>query len=77
MVIYYNYYLGLSLPYVTGKQSSDIYRTPKDHGPSFGVMHYAGMVTYDLNGMLDKNRDAFPKSFSYLMRCELTMGLVL
>uniref|UniRef100_A0A671SNI0 Unconventional myosin-XVI-like n=1 Tax=Sinocyclocheilus anshuiensis TaxID=1608454 RepID=A0A671SNI0_9TELE len=39
---------------------------PKDQGPSFTVTHYAGKVTYDLTGSLDKNKDVLPQNILFV-----------
>uniref|UniRef100_A0A8C2J6C9 Myosin XVI n=1 Tax=Cyprinus carpio TaxID=7962 RepID=A0A8C2J6C9_CYPCA len=41
---------------------------PKDQGPSFTVTHYAGKVTYDLTGSLDKNKDVLPQNILFVMK---------
>ncbi|XP_066562262.1 unconventional myosin-XVI isoform X2 [Amia ocellicauda] len=41
---------------------------PKDQGPSFTVMHYAGRMSYDLTGALEKNKDSLPQNILFLMK---------
>uniref|UniRef100_A0A8C0YMM5 Myosin XVI n=1 Tax=Cyprinus carpio carpio TaxID=630221 RepID=A0A8C0YMM5_CYPCA len=41
---------------------------PKDQGPSFTITHYAGKVTYDLTGSLDKNKDVLPQNILFVMK---------
>ncbi|XP_061082847.1 unconventional myosin-XVI-like [Conger conger] len=41
---------------------------PQDQGPSFTVSHYAGKVTYDLTGSLERNKDALPQNILFLMK---------
>ncbi|RXM32729.1 Unconventional myosin-XVI [Acipenser ruthenus] len=41
---------------------------PKDQGPSFTVMHYAGRMTYDLTGALEKNKDLLPQNLLFVMK---------
>ncbi|XP_064166257.1 unconventional myosin-XVI-like isoform X3 [Anguilla rostrata] len=41
---------------------------PQDQGPSFTVRHYAGKVTYDLTGSLERNKDALPQNLLFLMK---------
>ncbi|XP_062389635.1 unconventional myosin-XVI [Sardina pilchardus] len=41
---------------------------PKDQGPSFTVSHYAGKMTYDLTGSLERNRDALPQNVLFVMK---------
>ncbi len=48
--------------------SPEIYLAPRDGGLSFTVMHYAGKVTYDLRGVLDKIRDTLPASILFTMK---------
>ncbi|XP_033867625.3 unconventional myosin-XVI-like isoform X1 [Acipenser ruthenus] len=41
---------------------------PKDQGPAFTVMHYAGRMTYDLTGALEKNKDLLPQNLLFVMK---------
>ncbi|XP_005997066.2 unconventional myosin-XVI [Latimeria chalumnae] len=41
---------------------------PKDQGPSFTVMHYAGRVTYDLAGTIEKNKDSLSQNLLFIMK---------
>ncbi|KAJ8351494.1 hypothetical protein SKAU_G00229700 [Synaphobranchus kaupii] len=41
---------------------------PKDQGPSFTVTHYAGKMTYDLTGSLERNKDALPQNLLCVMK---------
>ncbi|KAG7467471.1 hypothetical protein MATL_G00153880 [Megalops atlanticus] len=41
---------------------------PQDQGPSFTVMHYAGKMTYDLTGSLERNRDVLPQNILFVMK---------
>ncbi|XP_057192130.1 unconventional myosin-XVI isoform X1 [Triplophysa rosa] len=41
---------------------------PKDQGPSFTVTHYAGKMTYDLTGSLERNRDVLPQNILFVMK---------
>ena len=55
---------------VLGKMSPKIYLIPKDGGLTFSVMHYAGKVSYNMEGVLDKNRDTLPTSILFTMKGE-------
>ncbi|XP_053404293.1 unconventional myosin-XVI-like isoform X4 [Mercenaria mercenaria] len=52
----------------TGKKHPGCYKTPRDGGLCFTVVHYAGSVMYDVTGMLEKNRDTLPNSILYTMK---------
>ncbi|KAI1899883.1 hypothetical protein AGOR_G00066350 [Albula goreensis] len=41
---------------------------PPPQGPSFTVTHYAGKMTYDLTGSLERNKDALPQNILFLMK---------
>ncbi|XP_035266234.1 unconventional myosin-XVI isoform X2 [Anguilla anguilla] len=41
---------------------------PKDQGPSFTVTHFAGKMTYDLTGSLERNKDALPQNLLCVMK---------
>ena len=43
-------------------------RAFKAGGTGFTVKHYAGDVSYDADGMIEKNRDALPETVSDLLR---------
>ena len=43
--------------FIVGKKHPDFYRAPKNGGPCFTVVHYAGSVTYNVIGILEKTRD--------------------
>ncbi|WAR28876.1 MYO16-like protein, partial [Mya arenaria] len=45
-----------------GKKHNRYYKTPRDSGLRFSIIHYAGCVTYDVAGILEKNRDTLPNS---------------
>ncbi|XP_022093502.1 unconventional myosin-XVI-like isoform X2 [Acanthaster planci] len=49
-------------------KAKNIYFAPKDGGLSFGILHYAGIVNYDLSGFLEKNRDTLAKSVQFTMK---------
>ena len=53
---------------MTGKKHAACYKTPRDGGLCFTVVHYAGSVQYDVTGMLEKNRDTLPNSILYTMK---------
>ncbi|XP_072556998.1 unconventional myosin-XVI-like isoform X2 [Paramormyrops kingsleyae] len=39
-----------------------------NQGPTFTVTHYAGTTTYDLTGLLERNKDNFPQSLLLVMK---------
>ncbi|XP_070173295.1 unconventional myosin-XVI-like isoform X2 [Littorina saxatilis] len=51
-----------------GKKHDRVYKTPRNGGTSFTVVHYAGAVQYTVEGVLEKNRDTLSKSLSFVMR---------
>lgn len=55
----------------SGKKHKTYYRTPRDGGLSFSILHYAGSVIYDVGGVLEKNRDTLPNSILYNMKSKL------
>ncbi len=55
-------------PDISGKMSPGVYLAPKDGGLTFSIMHYAGKVTYNMDGVLDKNRDTMPTSILFTMK---------
>ncbi|GCB70925.1 hypothetical protein scyTo_0010884 [Scyliorhinus torazame] len=40
----------------------------KDQGSVFTIMHYAGRVTYDLTGAIEKNKDSLSQSLLFVMK---------
>ena len=48
----------------------DVYIAPKNVGPSFHIIHYAGQVLYSVEGFLEKNRDFLPNNLFYAARSE-------
>ncbi|XP_041438332.1 unconventional myosin-XVI [Xenopus laevis] len=42
--------------------------TPKDHGPTFAVMHYAGRVNYNISGATERNRDVLSQNLLFVMK---------
>ncbi|XP_078400963.1 unconventional myosin-XVI [Cetorhinus maximus] len=40
----------------------------KDQGSAFTIMHYAGRVTYDLTGAIEKNKDSLSQSLIFVMK---------
>jgi myosin-3/myosin XVI len=45
-----------------------VYKEPRDGGATFTIVHYAGAVSYDLMGTLNKNRDTLPNAILYTMK---------
>ncbi|XP_041356938.1 unconventional myosin-XVI-like [Gigantopelta aegis] len=60
--------LAVKLHQVTGEHYSDLYKTPRDRGTTFTVMHYAGAIQYHVDGILDKNRDTLRQALSFTVR---------
>uniref|UniRef100_A0A8C5LKW9 Myosin XVI n=2 Tax=Leptobrachium leishanense TaxID=445787 RepID=A0A8C5LKW9_9ANUR len=42
--------------------------TSKEHVPVFTVMHYAGRVTYDISGAIEKNKDLLSQNLIFVMK---------
>uniref|UniRef100_A0A8D0GKP1 Myosin XVI n=1 Tax=Sphenodon punctatus TaxID=8508 RepID=A0A8D0GKP1_SPHPU len=42
--------------------------TSKDQGPIFTVMHYAGRVTYEIFGAIEKNKDSISQNLLFVMK---------
>ncbi|XP_067842810.1 unconventional myosin-XVI [Heptranchias perlo] len=40
----------------------------KDQGSAFTIMHYAGRVTYDLTGAIEKNKDSLSQNLLFVMK---------
>ncbi|KAG9340696.1 hypothetical protein JZ751_021270 [Albula glossodonta] len=49
---------------------------PPPQGPSFTITHYAGKMTYDLTGSLERNKDALPQNILFLMKCTLAQAML-
>ncbi|KAM9319999.1 unconventional myosin-XVI [Gastrophryne carolinensis] len=42
--------------------------TSKDQGPVFTIMHYAGRVTYDISGAIEKNKDLLSQNLLFVLK---------
>uniref|UniRef100_K7FDW1 Myosin motor domain-containing protein n=1 Tax=Pelodiscus sinensis TaxID=13735 RepID=K7FDW1_PELSI len=41
---------------------------PKDQSPNFTIMHYAGRVTYEIVGAIEKNKDSLSQNLLFVMK---------
>uniref|UniRef100_A0A8C3GLI8 Myosin XVI n=1 Tax=Cairina moschata TaxID=8855 RepID=A0A8C3GLI8_CAIMO len=41
---------------------------PKDQGSTFTIMHYAGRVTYEIAGAVEKNKDSLSQNLVFVMK---------
>lgn len=57
----------------SGKKHPKVYKTPKGGSTVFTIVHFAGSVTYDLQGVLEKNRDTLPNSILYTVKSKSEM----
>ena len=48
--------------------NSPHYNPPKDRGPRFTIIHYAGAVTYETTSFLEKNRDNLHPDVMHLLK---------
>ena len=48
-------------------EKHSFYVKPKTQAPVFGVKHYAGEVTYQMNGFLDKNKDTIRQDLTEIL----------
>ncbi|CAH3198778.1 unnamed protein product, partial [Porites evermanni] len=53
-------------------KSSCLFKSKSRSRASFGVVHFAGIIEYDVTGILDKNRDTFSADLVGLV-CESKM----
>jgi myosin-3 len=60
--------LSLAVKFHGNFQTLRYYNKPKDGGPTFTILHYAGPVTYETLGFLEKNRDTLKLDVSQLLR---------
>lgn len=60
--------LSIKLHQTVGATYSDFYIAPKNVGPSFHIVHYAGQVSYNVKGFLEKNRDYLPNNLLNIAR---------
>ncbi|XP_064389484.1 myosin-IIIb-like isoform X3 [Halichondria panicea] len=60
--------LSLAEKFHSNFKSSSYYKKPKDGGPTFTILHYAGPVTYETVGFLEKNRDTIKSDVAKLLR---------
>ncbi|XP_071086706.1 unconventional myosin-XVI-like [Haliotis cracherodii] len=56
-----------------GAKYPTVYKTPRDKGSSFTIVHYAGSISYNLTGMLDKNRDTLRGALGFAMRSSTSL----
>ncbi|XP_071991657.1 unconventional myosin-XVI isoform X2 [Engystomops pustulosus] len=42
--------------------------TSKEQGPVFTIMHYAGRVTYDISGAIEKNKDVLSQNLLFALK---------
>ncbi|XP_012942995.1 myosin-IIIa, partial [Aplysia californica] len=60
--------LAAKLHSVAGKSQQSVYKSPRYGGPTFTVVHYADVITYDLVGLLKINRDVLRPALTFVMR---------
>lgn len=64
--------LSIKLHQTVGHTFSDVYIAPKNTaGTSFNIIHYAGQVSYRVDGFLEKNRDFLPNNLLNAARSRL------
>ncbi|XP_067668007.1 unconventional myosin-XVI-like isoform X2 [Haliotis asinina] len=56
-----------------GEKYPGVYKTPRDKGTTFTIIHYAGSISYNLTGMLDKNRDTLRGALGFVMRSSTSL----
>ena len=63
--------LAIKLHQTLGTMYPDVYIAPKNVGPSFHIVHYAGQVLYNVEGFLEKNRDFLPNNLFYAAKSKI------
>jgi myosin-3 len=60
--------IGLQLEKYKGHLKHEGLTHPRGNEPEFTIAHYAGQVTYHVDGFLDKNRDTLAVDLIAVMR---------
>jgi len=70
-VVIYDLFFGVKLSLKQRGPVSFVQVNPKgkdlEHDRDFRIMHYAGNVTYDVNGFMEKNKDQLFQDFKRLL----------